>query len=393
MRWFCGQMVSVVMISGLIGCGFTPGAADGTTGGAGGSGDSSGTGASSGSGGVNGGGGSLGVGLTGGGGDVGFGTGGTPMTCGQMSVGIMPLPPDILILQDRSLSMVDDPTGATCPANSTTCSKWSQVSTAIAAVLTSTAGASVNWGLKFFASDTQCTVSAGADVDVGAATTSVPAIQAAFQTSKPQSYTPTSAALNASVTYLQGVQDTNPRYILLATDGLPNCMGGTVNMNDDSMAAEAAVSAAVTAGFKVFVVGIGNTMGDATLNQMAMNGGEAQTGAATSFYSVADTTSLETALETIIGKVASCNVSLATAPTGFTNVAVSAEQNGMQVKVPEDPTNGWSYNADMTEIILNGTACADLQNNTYSNFQFVYSCPTGTICIDKLADGTCGDAP
>jgi hypothetical protein len=43
----------------------------------------------------------------------------------------------------------------------------------------------------------------------------------------------------------------------------------------------------------------------------------------------------------------------------------------------------------MSTIILNGTACADLQNGSYSNFQFIYTCATGTICIDKNSNGTC----
>jgi hypothetical protein len=44
--------------------------------------------------------------------------------------------------------------------------------------------------------------------------------------------------------------------------------------------------------------------------------------------------------------------------------------------------NGWSYtDTKMTAIILNGTACADLQNRSYSNFQFIYTCSTGTIIL------------
>ena len=112
MRWLQGQVVKAILISTCVGCGFSPGkpgeyARIGATG-AGGSGTSTG----SGNGGVNSSG--TGIGLTsstgGGGGDVGFGTGGA--SCGQSSVPVMPEPPDILIVQDKSLSKDQDSTGA-----------------------------------------------------------------------------------------------------------------------------------------------------------------------------------------------------------------------------------------------------------------------------------------
>ena len=43
----------------------------------------------------------------------------------------------------------------------------------------------------------------------------------------------------------------------------------------------------------------------------------------------------------------------------------------------------------MKTIVLNGSACSDLQNGTLSDFQFIYTCSTGTICIDRTSDGGC----
>jgi hypothetical protein len=398
MRSLQHQVVKAILISSLVGCGFSPGMpGESLPGSAASSG--SGTGTGTGGGGVTG---SGGVGLSGGGGvsatsggggDVGMGTGG--VSCGQSSVQVMPEPPDILILQDRSLSMTMDPSGKNCNGTSTTCSKWSQVSTAVVAVVNSPAGASVNWGLKFFGNDksTTCGIQDGAAVDIAPAATSAPAITTSFGATTPQTATPTTAALNSAVKYLQSVTDTNPKFILLATDGLPTCGAGGAT-SDDSTNAEAAVTAAVAAGFKVFVVGIGDTMGDATLNIMAMNGGEPQVGAATSFYSVSDTTSLETALTNIIGLVASCTIPLTGVPANLTNVAVSVDDSsGNPTKVPEDPANGWSYtDTTMTTIQLNGSYCDSIKSGTYSNIQFVYSCDGQPICIDKLANGQCGDA-
>jgi len=392
MRWLHHRIVKAFLISSVVGCGFSPGMPGESLTGAGGSG------ASSGSGGVSGDGGGGGVGLSsasggsgGGGGDVVIGTGGAP--CGQGSVPVMPEPPDILIVQDKSLSMSMDPSGANCARNATGCSKWSQVSTAIEATVMATQ-TTVNWGLVFFGTDNMCGTSATPIVPIE--TNGYNDVLAAFTNNQPASYTPTASAMNAAVTYLKGLPatDTNPKFILLATDGLPNC-GAAGTTADDSVNAEAAVSAAFTAGFPTFVVGIGDTMGDATLTQFAVNGGEPQTGAATQFYSVSDTADLETALSKIVGIVASCTIPLTGAPMDKTNVAISVNTSaGTPTKVPMDPTNGWSYTSAMQDTIqLNGSYCDGVKNGSYSNVQFVYSCPNGPpICIDKLANGQCGDA-
>ena len=72
MRRLQQQMVKAILISSVVGCGFSPGAPGESLSGTGASGSTTGGG------GVTGNGGSTGIGLTtGGGGDVGPGTGGT----------------------------------------------------------------------------------------------------------------------------------------------------------------------------------------------------------------------------------------------------------------------------------------------------------------------------
>ena len=127
-----------------------------------------------------------------------------------------------------------------------------------------------------------------------------------------------------------------------------------------------------------------------------MAGGEPQTGSAdgNSFYEVNSTADLVTALTKIVGIVASCTIPLTGVPSNLTNVAVSVDDaSGNPTKVPEDPANGWSYtDTTMKAIQLNGSYCDSIKGGTYSNVQFVYSCDGQPICIDKLANGQCGDA-
>ncbi len=386
-----------VLLFSMVGCSFAPATPLGTssTAGAAGAGGAS---------------------LSGSAGTSGRGTAGTPggdviltgaggaagMSCGQMNVGIMPLPPDILIIEDRSGSMDNDQNDQACGNGGCgAMSKWALVTAAINQVVST--DTTVNWGLKFFAdADNTCGVnSPGVAVPIApmssaAIATAITGATSANGGVTTGSRTPTAKAVTAGVAYLTTLTDPNPKYLLLATDGLPNCAVGNNNINaDDSAGAEQAVADALTAGFQTFVVGIATAtdlVATATLNTMAMNGGQAQTGAATSYYSVTDTASLVAALNKIVGIVASCTVSLATAPKGFDNVAISAtDAGGNTVVIQPDPTNGWSYDATKANVILNGTACTNLQNGTYSNFQFYYACAGQTICIDRNAAGQCAN--
>jgi hypothetical protein len=408
------RFMRLALMSALVGlgCGFTPGVpqssgSGGSTlagqGGGSGARGSGGVGLSSGSGG-----GSV-FGSGGGGGDVVIDSGVTT-SCGQTNVNVMPQPPDILIIQDKSGSMTEQASGCCCGSGSTNCSmnvnctgnsacganaKWAQVSAAIDTVVMTTQ-ATVNWGLIFFGSDNMCGVSSTPNVPIAA--NNYTAISQAYANNTPGSYTPTRTAVNAAATYMASVTDTNPKYLLLATDGLPNCIPGGRNVtDDDSAGATTAVMDAATAGLPTFVVGIGNTNGVATLNQMAVAGGEAQVGSAdgNSFYEVNSTADLVTALNKIVGMVASCTIPLTGVNGTLEKVAVSAKDaNGNTVEVMQDPTNGWSYtDASMTTIVLNGTSCTDLQSGTLSDFQFIYTCSTGSICIDRASDGGCASGP
>ena len=386
----------VLVLAASGGCGFSPGGAGQLTG-AGGSGTGTGGAGltSSGEGGVglSGGGGSGGD-VSGSGGDVGLtGSGGT--SCGQTNIDIMPLPPDILIVQDRSLSMTDDSNDKPCAGGSASgdgncgaASKWSQTTTALNTVLGQT-DSSVNWGLFWLGDETaSCGVSASPAVVIEPSGSNDISGAFAVNTFTGMPGTPTAAVMKNAVAYLKTLTDPNPKYLLLATDGEPNCPNGaaTLNTNDDT-GAEMAVASALSAGFPTFVVGIATTSDSGAttaLNAMAVAGGEPQANGATQYYAVTDSASLVTALDSILGIVASCKVSLAGAPSNLDNVAVSAQDpTGARVEITQDPSNGWSFDATKANIVLNGTACDELQNGSYTSFQFIYACAGVTICIDN----------
>ncbi len=401
MRRLQRHFVKAILISSVVGCGFNPGApGESLSGGAASSGN--GTGVGTGSGGTTGNG--TGIGLTsGGGGDVGPGTGG--MTCGTSMVPVMPEPPDILIIQDKSGSMDEDDSGTSCNNGCGATSKWTHLTTALSAVVQNT-DMTVNWGIKYFSDNNACGATAAPAVGIKAMNGA--AVTTSIMGTRPGGNTPTRDAISSGAAYLATLTDTNPKFLLLATDGLPNCpaAGGCATMTkpnnsctmtdnpSEDMAAEAAIMMAAAQGFQTFVIGIGNVAtAQNTLNQFAINGGQAQTGAATSYYAATDEASLEAALNKIVGVVASCTIPLTGVPQNLTNVAVSVDDaSGNPTKVPEDPTNGWTYtDATNTAIQLHGMYCDSVKGGTYTNVKFVYACDGQPICIDKLANGQCGD--
>jgi hypothetical protein len=272
--------------------------------------------------------------------------------------------PDLLIVQDRSGSMAMDAMGG----NSTP-SKWTSVTQAIEQVVGMVN--SVDWGLMFFGPDgfaSGCTVSSTPQVPCGANTSS--AIDSAIMATSPTTSTPTAEAINAAVQYFQGNTDGNSHFILLSTDGLPQCDSG-----DDSAAAITAVQNAVTAGIKVVVVGIGNDpMGDATLTSMANAGGMPDTSGSTPYYQVNTTNDLVTALGTIAGQIVSCSYPLSMAPPNPNYVEID-DNNGMAI--PHDTThmNGWDFGPGDMSIIFYGMACDNLQKGVTTSIQAVFGCP------------------
>ena len=420
MNRFAARAVVISVATSLAGCGFAAKAVVGSmTGGATGTGGAGGLGGAAGASSPGGGPGQGGAGgLAGSGGSAGrTGYGGfgnlpdggsnsnnTEINCGQQSQVAMMVPPDILIVQDRSGSMANDdndqpcvdagtrpdagrdagpilipPFGGTGMSDCGPNSKWSQVTDALTQVIGQTE-TTVNWGLKFFASGTTggtCTVNDTAEVPVGPGNAT--AIMTAVSNAVPGSYTPTRAAITNAVTYLQTLTDANPKFILLATDGEPNCPAtGTNQMTDDSAAAEQAVAAALTAGFPTFVVGIGNTGGDTTLNALAVAGGRPQMmpPAASSYYQVNNTADLVSALKTIVGAVASCTFKLGDPPNSMTNNDyINVLGDGTVIKKDTTDTDGWDYTAGgNTQIQFYGPTCASIMSGAIKNVTVTYTC-------------------
>ncbi len=297
------------------------------------------------------------------------GGGGQPTgdaNCGTQTKNTARQPADVLLVLDRSGSMDYSTTeDSNCRNGAANCTaRWPALTSAVDTTLTSTAG-SINWGLKLFSSTGDaCGVNSGVEVAISA--TSVPAIEAKVTATTPGGNTPTAQAITAATTYLKTVNDQNSKYILLATDGEPNC-ASTGNSDPNVQATVDAITAAKNAGYLVYVIGIGPQAALTNLQSFAVAGGT------TNYYPATSPQALADAFSTISVAVTTCTFALDQAPPDPTNIGVYLDGKG----VDKDPTNGWSYGANSQIIVLNGTTCAQITSGKGSTVQVFFGCAGG----------------
>jgi hypothetical protein len=357
---------------GFAGCGFAPS-------GTGGAGASSGSGTPLGTGASN------GTGLVGGGAAQNGHAAVTGMNCAMVQQPLAKLPPDILIILDASGSMNNDISDTSCGNNGCgATSKWAQMIPAINMVVSQTQ-ATVNWGLKFFAdTDATCGVGNTVAVPIGANQANMVATAIMGRTSanggvSNGSRTPTRLAENAGATYMRGLTDQNPRFILLATDGLPNCQpGNSDSAADDSAGAVMAVADAASMGVPTFVVGVatgGMGTADATLSNMANAGGYPRSGSPT-YYNVSSTAEFVSVLQTLVGMAASCTFTVPNPPNGDTDRAhIGVIVDGKELSQDTNHANGWDYTSTgMTAVQVYGSTCDAIMSGQAKSVEIVFKC-------------------
>ena len=308
--------------------------------------------------------------LGGGGNSGGFDAAGVDeRLCGLENFMLERLPPDLLLVLDRSSSMNDSPTPL-MPMPGVTL--WTETMGALDQVVRETQ-MGVNWGLYMFPTGANCGVAAAPEAPVAPANAEKVVMTSRMLGPVPTGLTlgtPTSAAMNSATAYLRTVTTKNPKYIVLATDGRPTCPGFGADE-----AAVTAVTMAAAAGYKAYVIGIAiNADAQLVLNNMAVAGGLPRNDPTNKYYPVTSRADLVTALKAITGQVSNCVFPLTKPPPVPNNVKVTVSG----AKVNEDATNGWSYTAGNMAIQFNGTACEMVKTNAGS-VQITFGCPNEII--------------
>jgi len=310
----------------------------------------------------------------------------TGEACDQADFNIERVIPDMLIVLDRSNSMFDD-------------GYWNPVREAIYNV-TGAMDTQIWFGLMIFPNvvdspvcagyDYQCEPGHGPLVPVGASN-SIP-IRDQLGPMLTCGGTPIAETLQNARTYLDTLTgDGHPKYILLATDGAPNCndaldgrtcrctnpIGGCVlnsgNCLDD-LRTNAVLGELAAAGVQVFVLGIGTSSFADVLDAMAAAGSTEHA------YFAEDPATIRTTFETFAGLAATCEFDMRSPDPSADPTLVNFYFDG--VGVPGDNTdgvcdNGWGWmNPEHTRVQFCGTYCDAIMGRTVTDITATWGCPT-----------------
>jgi hypothetical protein len=274
---------------------------------------------------------------------------------------------EMALVLDRSNSM---------HFSTSTGTRWTDLTGSLDTVLAQRS--EVAWGLSLFpASDAQACLTA--PVSVTPAMGTAAAISAAIHGAMPTgSGTPTRQAMAEAGNALLASGRPTRKYLLLATDGEPNCLPGSPDQGAaDTAGTVAAIRGLAEKGATTFVLGVSAGEGpDASLTAMAKAGGHARQGT-TAYYTASDANELEAALDEVARQVALCTFDLSPPPPAGAMLTLSIGGQ-TYARNPTHVGDGWDVTAAGRAIELYGAACNAVQAG--GSIQLGYGCGTGTQC-------------
>lgn len=290
-------------------------------------------------------------------------------TCASLLIPALPNSPEVLIVLDRSGSMVGN--------NDTRTDRWTPSSSAIAKI-TAQLDQAVEFGLMMFPDPAMGTNNcAPGVVNVPVALGTSTQIAQAISSSPPNRFsaTPTAASLQAALAALgpppvcadQCV--ITKRYVLLVTDGAPNCGAATgpnmfATTQADIDACDMNIDALKAADITTYVIGYQTTSDPAVANIMdgfAMHGGTDKQ------LPVEDEQSLIDTLTKIAASLVPCEykLSMKVQDPKYVRVTIDGKQY--------DLGTGWTLKDDMQTIVLGG-ACDVLHDVKSHNLSITLEC-------------------
>ncbi len=344
-------------------------------------------------------------------------------SCGQTSLSADVRVVNMLIVLDESGSMND----LADTNNPSAGSKWTIMNAALTKSLTATKN-DINFGLLLFPYGGDPTKDDVADVcavppdastainiPIGAGPTTVPSILDKVSKQNPSGGTPTADALNRAYDYfatgdgrlLQGT-----RWVLLATDGGPNCNQGlttctpdrcTQNIDGkcpsgnccdgysyiclDDSATISAIAQLYNLGVKTFVVGVPGTAAYAsTLNAMANAGKVPNTNGTSAYYAIS-AASAQADLEKAFGDITTqlvhtCDIPLSATPLvtqDKVNIAIDCKlQTALPPTTLPDAGNAdgfyIDYNQKPAHLFLVGAPCTSIQTVGATHVDVIAGC-------------------
>ncbi len=279
------------------------------------------------------------------------------MDCGGMQFAIQRVPPNVLLILDRSGSMAE-------PIDLFFTPKWTALKNALNMVL-GQFGAQMNLGASLFPDPNAGDSCAPGAIDVPVGPNHGAQVLAAVGNASPGGNTPTAATFDVVLQSGMLVDPKRDNYAVVATDGLPNC-------GDTDVAARITKLYNGKPSVKTYVIGVGaETAGNPqTLNDWAVAGHTDRAGLL-KYYQANSPQDLQDAFTAIAGGVVSCTFALGQTPPDPMQLYVW--ENGKMV--PADANNGFTYDPNTNAIVLHGAACDQLKQDPMAKVQVVYGCP------------------
>lgn len=342
-----------------------------------------------------------------------------PNDCGEAVIKVPIVTPNVMLVADKSGSMVanpagywdhdnDDPDNDGLQADMMTpatpkITRWNSLYDTTKFIV-DTFDNSMNLGLTLFPSKSAvadysaaaCPVNMTPEVPVapmnGAAV--LAAMPGATDTSL-KGGTPAAKGLKAGIAELEGIMTDQPKFILFFTDGAANCdeeapdNTGLFEVYDESVPMLVG-DAFTNKDIPTFVIGIAiknetspmtkdgnpdNTNTYDKLNEVAIAGGKPRPGD-TKFYDTQNQVELQDALNMISMQILSCVIDLDPAPVypDYVEVEVNGVNYGNKQVMDCATENGWMFTGpEKNQIELCGTACTDFQMS--GNLDAQYRCP------------------
>lgn len=311
--------------------------------------------------------------------------------CGGSDLDIARVIPDILILLDRSLSMSSTPPSPPL---------WDTIRPAIVTVTEPPMDEGIWFGLMTFPgpdctrSGPMCTEPDSSDVLVPVGPGSHGDISTELDRLNTCGATPIAMSLQSAGAYLETLTDGHPKYILLATDGAPNCNdsldGDTCTCTVESGCASndefclddertnGVLDDLCAGGISTFVLGMGGAAEWASV-MSAM----AEHGCTEDYYPADDPDSIADALDAITGSVVTCQFELVCADIpDLGKVNFYYEPGHVVIPRDEGRTSGWDWvdfcdPGDTTGMVeFFGEYCDGIMDRTYDAITAEFGCPT-----------------
>ncbi len=317
------------------------------------------------------------------------GTSTHPQTCAETAFGLEPTIVEVMLVLDRSNSM-------------TTTGLWPKIQDAVLQIVTQT-GARVHWGLMLYPDPDfcdpddimpldECAAPTRPSVDIKDVST-YREIESKLAMVGTCGGTPTASALNAALTTLRDRRSLYKRYVLLATDGGPNCNMGlstsscvstapggvpaqNVTLCLDDKQTIAAAKDLNTAGIPVYVLGLGESI---TFKNVMNN--IAKAGGTTSYTPVSDATQIAKAFSQVTSAMVSCefNVRWDNLPAGaskdqsLVNVYRDGASEPLVYSQDCSDKDGWTWKGT-DSVMLCTNSCQRAKTGEWKNIRTTFGC-------------------